>query len=254
MRETRCWPAGKLTISTTNVTSTKSRVPIGLKAGDYVMLSVADTGTGMSEEVRNRAFEPFYTTKEQGKGTGLGLSMIYAFAKQSGGALAIDSEIGRGTIVRLYLPRAQPPADATEAPSARRVPDGGPPARILVVDDDDDVRSVTTTLLSALGHQTREAASGEEALELLRQDRRFDLLMVDLLMPNMNGTAVAAEARRLVPGVPVLFITGYDGAHDARKTSEAKYMIKKPFRLAELDGQLKEILRRHGSEHRAAQP
>jgi PAS domain S-box-containing protein len=236
---------GELTISTANLESTKPGLPVGVKAADYVMISVADTGTGMSEEVRQRAFEPFYTTKEPGKGTGLGLSMVYGFAKQSGGTVTIDSESGRGTVVRLYLPRAQPPLDAADEDCAPTEAECGPPARILVVDDDDDVRGVTATLLRTLGHEASEVASGQDALGLLEHDPRFDLLMVDLLMPKMHGTAFAEEARRLVPGVPVLFITGYNGTSHARKMSDAQYLIKKPFRLAELEEKLRDILRRH---------
>jgi PAS domain S-box-containing protein len=235
---------GELTISTVNVASTRSGLPAGLKASDYVMLSVADTGTGMGEEVRQRAFEPFYTTKEAGKGTGLGLSMVYGFAKQSGGAVTIDSDIGRGTVIRLYLPRAQPLPDTADGDCPRTQADAGPSARILVVDDDDDVRGVTATLLRTLGHEASEAASGQDALGLLQRDPRFDLLMVDLLMPKMHGTAFAAEARRLVPGVPVLFITGYNGTSHARKMSDGQYLIKKPFRLAELAEKLGYILHR----------
>ena len=237
---------GELTISTANIAASKPGSPVGVKAGDYVMLSVADTGTGMSEEVRNRAFEPFYTTKETAKGTGLGLSMVYGFAKQSSGAVTIDSEIGRGTVVRIYLPRALPLPDASDKYSSRTQADRGPGARILVVDDDDDVRSVTSALLRALGHEAIEAASGQDALGLLQHDPRFDLLMVDLLMPKMHGATFATAARRLVPGVPVLFITGYNGTNHAAKISDAEYLIKKPFRLAELAEKLEDILRRHG--------
>jgi nitrogen-specific signal transduction histidine kinase/ActR/RegA family two-component response regulator len=245
---------GELTISTANINSSKSGLPVSLKAGDYVTLSVADTGTGMSEEIRGRAFEPFYTTKEVGKGTGLGLSMVYAFAKQCGGAATIESEIGKGTVIRLHLPRAHPLPDTAEKDGAQQQPDSGPGARILVVDDDNEVRNVTTTLLSTLGHEASEAASGQEALSLLRQDRNFDLLMIDLLMPTMPGTIFAVEARRLIPGVPLLFITGYNGASDARKPSEAQYLIKKPFRLADLAEQVKDILSRHGREKITAPP
>src|SRR5206468_1070379 len=133
-------------ISTANVVSSKFALPVGVNAGDFVMLSVADTGTGMSEAVRGRAFEPFFTTKAAGKGTGLGLSMVYGFAKQSGGAVTIDSEIGKGTVIRLYLPRTKPLLDAADEADAPGQAESGPAARILVVDDDDDVRGVTTTI------------------------------------------------------------------------------------------------------------
>jgi CheY-like chemotaxis protein len=171
--------------------------------------------------------------------------MVYGFAKQSGGAVTIDSESGKGTIVRLYLPRAPHSLETADGDYARTQAEGGPSARILVVDDDDDVRGVTATLLKTLGHEASEAASGEDALALLQQDPRFDLLMVDLLMPSMNGAAFAAEARRLVPGVPVLFITGYNGTSETRKLADAQYLIKKPFRLAELAEKLGYILHRH---------
>jgi PAS domain S-box-containing protein len=235
---------GELTISTANITSSRLDPSAGLNAGDYVLLSVADTGAGMSDEVRRRAFEPFYTTKELGKGTGLGLSMVYAFAKQSGGAATIASEIGKGTTVRLYLPRAQQQLDKARKNEGRT--DSGPAARILVVDDDDNVRNVTTMLLMTLGHEACKASSGRDALNLLQHDPNFDLLIIDLLMPKMNGATFAAEARRLIPGVPVLFITGYNGASHGSKLSEAEYLIKKPFRMAELAENLRYILRRHG--------
>ena len=199
----------------------------------------------MSEEARNRAFEPFFTTKEAGKGTGLGLSMVYGFARQSGGGVTIDSELSRGTVVRLYMPKAQPQPDEAEGNGVSTQPDGGPPARILLVDDDDHVRDVTAILLRTLGHEPSEAAGGQDALRILRQDRRFDLLMIDLMMPEIPGTALAAEARRLVPDVPVLFITGYNGASHSSKMSEGQYLIKKPFRLAELAAQLKSIFHRY---------
>jgi CheY-like chemotaxis protein len=173
--------------------------------------------------------------------------MVYAFAKQSRGAVAIDSDTDRGTIVRLYLPRAQPLSGPTDEDCVRTRENCGPTARILLVDDDDDVRSVTAALLRTLGHEASEAGNGQEALALLQQDRRFDLLMIDLLMPNMHGTTFAAEAQRLVSGVPVLFVTGYNGTSHARKLSEAQYLIKKPFRLAELAEKLRDILRRHRS-------
>jgi PAS domain S-box-containing protein len=138
---------GKLTISTAKVArEDRSRLP-RVNPGDYVMISVADTGIGMSEKVRNRAFEPFFTTKEVGKGTGLGLSMVYGFAQQSGGTVTIDSEIGKGTTFRIYLPRAQHRSEGTAEAVDQSQRKAGPPSRILVVDDDSAVRSVTGTLL-----------------------------------------------------------------------------------------------------------
>jgi len=234
---------GRLTISTTKVTrGDRSRLP-HVDPGDYVMISIADTGTGMSEEVRDRAFEPFFTTKEAGKGTGLGLSMVYGFAKQSGGTVTIDSEIGNGTTFRVYLPRAQHRLGGTEAPVSQRQRNVGPPSRILVVDDDSAVRTVTATLVRTFGHEVIESASGEAALDILERDRRFDLLIVDLAMPNMHGGEFAASAERLIPGVATLFVTGYTEGHRVREMTEG-YVLKKPFRQAELAKKLRHILRR----------
>ena len=165
---------GRLTIATRNIARGYGRGIPPLDAGDYVMISVADTGTGMTEEVRSRAFEPFFTTKEVHKGTGLGLSMVYGLARQSGGTVTIDSEIGRGTTVRIYLPRApQRTADADEADERSRW-DAGPPSRILVVDDNSAVRAITAIMLRTFRHDAIEAAGGEDALDLLEHDREFD--------------------------------------------------------------------------------
>src|SRR5205823_4758277 len=169
---------GKLTIATQNIAhGNRSRLP-DLNPGDYVMISVADTGTGMSEEVRRRAFEPFFTTKGMGKGTGLGLSMVYGFAKQTGGTITIDSELGQGTTFRIYLPRAPHRSEAAEEAGDQSLYNAGPPSRILVVDDNSAVRTITAVMIRTLGHDVIEAADGEDALDLLERDRQFDLLIV----------------------------------------------------------------------------
>jgi len=209
------------------------------------MLSVADTGTGNERGGPQSRLRAFYTTKEIGKGTGLGLSMVYAFAKQSGGAVTIDSETGRGTVVRLYLPRAQRPLDAVDEDGAQKQPHSGPPARILVVDDDDDVRSVTRTLLTTLGHETSEAATGPEALCLLRQDRNFDLLMIDLLMPKMDARRLPQKRDALRSGRAGTLHHRLQWTSDAQKISEAQYLIKKPFRLQNWPSNCGTILRQH---------
>jgi PAS domain S-box-containing protein len=234
---------GRLTISTKKVTrGDRSRLP-HVDPGDYVMISVADTGTGMSEEVRNRAFEPFFTTKEAGKGTGLGLSMVYGFARQSGGTITIDSEIGNGTTFRIYLPRARHRLGGTEEAISQSQRNAGPPSRILMVDDDSAVRSVTATLVRTFGHEVIESASGAAALDVLARDRQFDLLIVDLAMPNMHGGQFAASAERLTPGVPTLFVTGYTEGHRGCEMTEG-HVLKKPFRQAELAKKLRHMLRR----------
>jgi PAS domain S-box-containing protein len=233
---------GRLTIATSNIVRGYGRRLPPLDPRDYVMISVADTGTGMTEEVRSRAFEPFFTTKEVHKGTGLGLSMVYGLARQSGGMVTLDSEIGHGTTVRIYLPRApRRTADAEEA-GERSQWDAGPASRILVVDDNSAVRAITAIMLRTLGHDAIEAAGGEDALDLLEHDRRFDLLVVDLAMPNMQGDEFVAKARELIPSLPVLFVTGYAEPGRMRKRPDDS-MLKKPFRRAQLAEKLRWILR-----------
>ena len=230
---------GKLTISTQNVAhGNRTRLP-DLDAGDYVIISVADTGTGMSEEVSRRGFEPFFTTKGMGKGTGLGLSMVYGFDKQTGGIITIDSELGQGTTFRIYLPRAPHRSEAAEEAGDQSLYNAGPPSRILVVDDNSAVRTITAVMIRTLGHDVIEAAGGQDALELLERDRKFDLLIIDLAMPNMHGDEFAARARGLVPGVPMLFVTGY--AEPGRTRIEGD-ILKKPFRRAQLAEKLRYIL------------
>jgi PAS domain S-box-containing protein len=249
---------GKLTIATENIVhGYRSRLPT-IAPGDYVMIAVTDTGTGMSEEVRARAFEPFFTTKNMGKGTGLGLSMVYGFAKQTGGTITIDSELGQGTTLRIYLPRAPRRSEAAEEAGNQSLCKAGPPSRILVVDDNSAVRSITAAMIRTLGHDVIEAAGGQDALDLLEKDRQFDLLIVDLAMPNMHGDEFAARAREVVPGVPTLFVTGYAEPGRLRTGGD---VLKKPFRRTQLAEKLRYILRvgrqRRGREvigYAAAEP
>jgi PAS domain S-box-containing protein len=238
---------GELTISTRNIVRGNGRRFPPLDPGDYVVISVADTGTGMSEEVRRRAFEPFFTTKEVHKGTGLGLSLVYGFAQQSGGTVTIDSEIGNGTTVRIYLPRAPHRPASTEQAGVESQRNAGPPSRILIVDDNSAVRTITATMLRTLGHDAVEAAGGEDALDLLERDQEFDLLIVDLAMPNMHGDEFVARARELIPGVPTLFVTGY--AEPSRAKARIDQILKKPFRMAQLAEKLRHILRRSGRQN-----
>jgi PAS domain S-box-containing protein len=233
---------GTLTIATKNIAhGNRSRLP-DVDPGDYVMISVADTGTGMSEEVRGRAFEPFFTTKEVHKGTGLGLSMVYGFAKHSGGTVTIDSEIDKGTTLRIYLPRAPHRSVGADEAADQSRWNAGPPSRILVVDDNSAVRAITAIMLRTLGHDAIEAAGGQEALDLLERDRHFDLLMVDLAMPNMHGDEFAARAQELIPGVPTLFVTGYAEPGQVSERTQRE-ILKKPFRRAKLAEKLRYVLR-----------
>jgi signal transduction histidine kinase len=232
---------GCLTIETANVTlATQPRRPEEPMPGDYVLVAVSDTGTGMSPEVLSRVFEPFFTTKEVGKGSGLGLAQVYGFAKQSGGGIRIDTVPGEGTSVKVYLPRV-----ATEAAPAepRRIADCVSPRRpgdtphVLVVDDDGAVREVTATKLSEAGYVVHEASSGLAALQQLETDPCIDLAVLDFAMPGMNGAEVARAIRARWPAIPILFVTGYADltALAAVEAGGDDRIVQKPFRDGELE-------------------
>ena len=214
-------------------------------AGDYVVLSVTDTGIGMPPEVLERALEPFFSTKGPGIGSGLGLSMIYGFAQQSGGHLKIYSEHGRGTTVRLYLPKVL----SEELVEVATLEDPSLPVgdeSVLLVDDNAEMRAVARRHLSALGYRVVEAESGPAALAILRgEDASFDLLFTDIVMPDgMTGYQLAAAARRLRPELRVLFTTGYArvGPRPEPPDEEAGPMLRKPYRQRELATTLRAVL------------
>jgi PAS domain S-box-containing protein len=241
---------GTLTIETSNATLDEAYVSRheGLKAGDYAVVCVTDTGTGMPPDVLAKAFDPFFTTKPIGQGTGLGLSMIYGFAKQSGGYVRIDSEPGKGTSVRLYLPRdmaiaQEPPAPTGSAAPPTSVPQGAGEI-VLVVEDDPAVRMLVVEELSELGYTVVEAATGMAAIPILESSQPIDLLVTDVGLPGMNGRQVAEIARQQRPGLPVLFMTGY--AENAAVRSEflasGMHMIAKPFALDDLATRIRAIL------------
>jgi signal transduction histidine kinase len=241
---------GTLTIETANV-QLETRNPGTLaevKPGDYVMLSVTDTGVGMPPEVIERSIEPFFTTKALGKGTGLGLSMIYGFAKQSGGYLRLSSEVGVGTTIRLYLPRAQSEV-ACAAPQARSTGSARPTASaggaILVVDDNIDLRRVAVKRLTDLGYTCSEAENGSGALALLDAGERFDLLFTDVGLPGgILGNELAKMAAERQPGLKILFTTGYakvDKSNGEDQT-ELTPMLRKPYRGQELTEKVQAIL------------
>lgn len=214
--------------------------------GDYVMLAVSDTGTGIPPEVLNRVFEPFFTTKEQGKGSGLGLSMVYGFARQSRGHVKIYSEVGHGTTVRLYLPRAgaeKPSAAPTTTPvasDADRID-----AAILVVEDNPDVRRIVCRLLRDFGCTVIEAGSGQAALDILHSGRKIDLMFSDVVMPGgMSGAELVQAARRLRPGIKTLLTTGFAEASLRHQVqfADAGEIITKPYRRQDLARKLRSIL------------
>jgi signal transduction histidine kinase len=199
---------GALTISTRNVPADEAGRPDELIAtGDCVAVIVSDTGTGMSEEIRAKAFEPFFTTKEVGKGSGLGLSMVYGVARQIGGTVRLESELGRGTSVTIYLPRACSDfgRQETAATATGGAAHGGTASRVLLVDDDEPVLALTAMMLREHGYSVLEANGGAAALGLLdRCDEPIDVLVTDLAMPGMRGSELAAYARRRRPDLPVL--------------------------------------------------
>jgi PAS domain S-box-containing protein len=202
---------GRLVIETANAALDAGYVARNPEAaaGDYVMLAVTDNGTGMAPEVVARAVEPFFTTKDVGKGTGLGLSMVYGFIKQSNGHLSIYSELGRGTTVKLFLPRAAVERKAAEAP--RRAPLPGGTERILVAEDNDDVREGVVSQLQSLGYDVSDASDGSAALgKLEAASEPYDLLLTDVIMPGpMNGKGLADEAARRWPETKIVFMSGY---------------------------------------------
>lgn len=238
---------GRLIIETGNVSvdNAMSEQLDGLAPGDYVRLSVADTGLGMPEDVRERAFEPFFTTKEKGRGTGLGLSMIYGFAKQSGGHATIYSEIGRGTTVNIYLPRHGAPAlGQEEEPTAASTETG---KTILVVEDDPRVRKLTVARLEDLGFATLVAGDAQEALTVLESGAVIDLVFTDLVMPGgMSGYELAHRVAEGWPGMKVLLTSGYADELVRRDQDAIAHLkvLSKPYRLADLAKAINETLER----------
>jgi signal transduction histidine kinase len=238
---------GTLTIETANVQLDTHYAALHpeVTPGDYVMLALTDTGTGMPPEIVERAMEPFFSTKEPGKGTGLGLAMIYGFAKQSGGHLSIYSEVGVGTTIRLYLPRARNGDDndaAVAEPGA--LPATGAEA-ILLVDDNAPLRRVTQRRLASLGYRTVDVEDGAAALALLDAGQRFDLLFTDIgLSGGMNGFALAAAARQRQPGLRVLLTTGYGAPqeHHGNYAPSSDPVLRKPYRNDELAAKLRAAL------------
>jgi len=210
-----------------------------LPAGSYIRIDVVDSGCGMAETVLSRAIEPFFTTKGIGEGTGLGLSMVHGLAAQSGGDFALASQLGQGTTASLWLPTSN---DAvTSHPDDPQQPETSTAnATVLLVDDEPLVRMGTASMLVDAGYSVVEAASAEEALQLVGDGLMFDLLITDFAMPGMNGAQLAAQLRRRWPKLPALMITGFASLGDAEGGGLAR--LAKPFRQTELIAQVVEVL------------
>jgi two-component system, cell cycle sensor histidine kinase and response regulator CckA len=215
--------------------------------GRYVLLSVTDTGCGMTPEVQARIFEPFFTTKSEGKGTGLGLSVALGIIRQSGGYLDVESKPGEGTRFKIYLPAVQEPAEGPESAQRTRVDPVGGCETVLLVEDEDMVRNVTTLLLESLGYRVLKAANGQQAMRLFEtSSEKIDLLMTDVVMPDMTGQGVAEALLARDPSLTVIFQSGYtDDVMVRQGIWDAKVaLLKKPFSREVLSQKVREVLDR----------
>ncbi|WAP68343.1 response regulator [Jiella pelagia] len=221
--------------------------------GDYVLVEVTDTGSGMPAEVAERIFEPFFTTKEIGKGTGLGLSMVYGIIKQSNGFIYVDSTPGEGTSFRIFLPRFVPAEAAGQSTEMAAAAAGAAGAKmdlsgtatILLVEDEDNVRAVNSRALTMRGYDVKEAASGVEALEVLEElDGKVDIVVSDVVMPEMDGPTLLREMRKTRPDLKFIFVSGYAEEAFAKNMPEGEKFgfLAKPFSLRELAVAVKTML------------
>ncbi|MCR6646369.1 MAG: CHASE3 domain-containing protein [Terricaulis sp.] len=240
---------GKLTIESSNayLDEAYASANLDVTAGQYAMIAITDTGAGMSAETKAQAFEPFFTTKSVGKGTGLGLSHVHGFLKQSGGHVAIYSELGVGTTIKLYLPRTQL-AEAEDAAPSMSIADealaGDPATLVLVVEDDDRVRTLSVAALRDLGYTVLHASGGPAALTVLEANPGVALLFTDVVMPEMSGRQLADEAKRRYPQLKVLYTTGYTQnaiVHNGVVDADAR-LILKPYSLGELARKVRAVL------------
>jgi CheY-like chemotaxis protein len=215
--------------------------------GQYVLIAVTDSGTGMTEDVMSRAFEPFFSTKELGEGTGLGLSQVYGFIKQSSGHIKLYSEHGEGTTVKIYLPRLLRQRNRAQEPKIEEPILGEGSETILIVEDDDDVRAYLVETLHDLQYRVLRASEAQEALKLLEdKETAIDLLLTDVILPKMNGRELARRAQNLRPGLKVLFMTGYSRnaiVHQGRLDPGVE-MLQKPVTRDQLAARIRTLLDR----------
>jgi PAS domain S-box-containing protein len=238
-------PGGTLSIETHNVTLDAAQAALReLPAGDYVCLSIGDTGTGMTPEVQARAFDPFYTTKPIGQGTGLGLSMVYGFVRQSQGSVRIESVLGQGTTIEICLPRyvgeLEPEVDmSNQAPAQPATLD----KVVLVAEDEDIVRLVVVEVLHDMGYRSLEAVDGMAAVRILKSPQRIDLLITDIGLPELNGRQVVEQTRTDRPNLKVLYMTGYaEMAASGDFLEKGMQIIPKPFSMDKLAGKIREVV------------
>jgi CheY-like chemotaxis protein len=238
---------GRLTLETGNATLDEAyaRTHSGIEPGPYVMLSVSDTGHGMTTEIQARIFEPFFTTKEVGKGTGLGLAMVYGIVKQSGGHIMVYSEVGHGTVFKIYLPRVE---DAVPVPEPERPPEAGRRGgseTVLLVEDDEGLRMLAREILSIQGYTVLEANSPNDALRLAEaHPDPIHILLTDVVMPQMNGRQVADRLLAARPGLKVLFMSGYTDAAILQHgvLEPGTHFLQKPFTPDGLSRKIREVL------------
>ncbi|WP_312495231.1 ATP-binding protein [Pseudomonas cremoris] len=238
---------GQLVVETTNrhLDSVFTAAYGTLKPGDYVELSVSDTGCGIPESVMSRVFDPFFTTKPIGQGTGLGLSMIYGFARQSHGHVSLHSEVGKGTTVSLFLPRFMGEVTANEIADPALLPFANAGETVLIVEDDPAVRVLVSAVLKELGYAFVEAGDADTAVPIIESDQRIDLLISDVGLPGMNGRQLAEIGRQIRPELKVLFITGY-AEHAAVRggfLDPGMQLITKPFTFDLLTAKVREMIR-----------
>jgi PAS domain S-box-containing protein len=240
---------GQLTLETSIVDVSKDTEPAcaseEFTPGQYVLISVADTGIGMSDEVKAHLFEPFFTTKEEGRGSGLGLATSYGIVRQSGGHIRVESESGKGTAVHVYLPKVPPPpAPSYKKPSAKKLPRGT--ETILVLEDDISVRHISVRVLRNLGYQVIEAANSDDAQRLISESagRKVHLLLTDMVMPQMSGRRFADWLRSASPHIKVVFVSGYleESLHPGDRRDPGMFFLPKPFDPEQLAAKVREAL------------
>jgi CheY-like chemotaxis protein len=208
---------------------------------EFITVSVSDTGSGIPSDRIDRIFEPFFTTKDVGRGTGLGLSQVYGFARQSGGAVWAESEIGRGTTIRLQLPLSPKPVEPRQ-PAAGKSTESSEQWSILVVEDNEEVGESATQLLRDLGYRTALAFNADEALKLIDEDpKRFDVVLSDVVMPGVDGVALGKEIQRRLPDLPIVLNSGYSQVL-ADEESHGFELLQKPYSVEELSHVLRRVL------------